>query len=221
MCSSHCRHCCALFLLQLLQPYVDALTELDYNAALLDLGADEMDAVVDKRAESDHKLDMKQLPVEKQTPLDKSKLPKATPGQDYYRGWIVGGLPTTKKMLQAGLLIKVIVSDFAAAKKTAKGSYAFAVGFDANGHIVPFAGMHTIKPESKPTWLEFVEAMKVRECVCACVCVFARMFACVCSRSDRDLYTPTLHTSGLLWGPHRRSRRRAHFRRGQGRRGRL
>jgi len=68
-------------------------------------------------------------------------------------------------MLEAGLLVKVIVSDFAAAKKTASGSYAFAVGFDANGHIVPVAGMHIIKPEAKPTWSEIIVAMKV--CMCA------------------------------------------------------
>jgi hypothetical protein len=134
---------------------------MGYSAKHLELNSTKMDDVVRKRAKSDHADAMKRIPAEERTLFDPSELPSATPGQIFYCGWLVAGIPTSKKMLEEGVLTKVIISDFAHAKKQAVGSYAFAVGLDANGHIVPFAAMHTILPESTDTWTELVKPMKV------------------------------------------------------------
>lgn len=187
---------------QLLRPYIEALNEDGYSAQHLEFDAYQMDEVRLKRAQSDHKVDMKAVPRELRTAFDASELPKATPGEKYYCGWLVSGIPTTKAMLAAGLLVKLIVSDFAHAKKQADGFYAFAVGFDANGHIVPVAAMHTIKPESKDSWEYLIAAMKV------CPRWRARVSVCMYSLTV-DPRSP--NTSGILRPPHRCSRSCAHF----------
>ena len=116
-----------------------------------------MDAVILKRAESDHKQRQKLVPPLAKKKLDPTGLPRAVAGTKYYSGWVLAGLPTSKRMLTAGLLVKVFTADFYHTRGTAHGSYAFIVGQDANNHIIVLAAMHTIFAESKATWVQLIE----------------------------------------------------------------
>ena len=145
---------------KLLRPYIDELCNLGYGADIIQVESDKMNEIVLKNAKGEHKIEMKRIPKEQRAELDTSGLPSAEEDGIYYGGWIVSGFPTSKRMLEAGLIVKVCVSDFAHAKLRAKGSFAFAVGYDANNHIIPFAGMHnTSCTESQEGWTDLLEPM--------------------------------------------------------------
>jgi hypothetical protein len=97
------------------------LERAGYGFVIHEADADEMNAVVVKRAEAEHNLAMKGYPKSKRTDFDvtklKKKLPQAAPGQCFFSGWTLS-LRSTKFMLDNGLLQRVFAADFAAAKGT-------------------------------------------------------------------------------------------------------
>jgi hypothetical protein len=88
-----------------------------YRFTILEVDADEMNRIVDKKAKNDHAILMKKTPKGERTAFNASavKSRRAQPGEVFFKGLTVV-MPTTKKMLQAGKLMPVFSCDFAHAK---------------------------------------------------------------------------------------------------------
>ncbi|KAJ1449354.1 hypothetical protein M885DRAFT_590483 [Pelagophyceae sp. CCMP2097] len=98
---------------------VRELRNAGFGVVLKTCNAAEMNEVIRRKAEADHKLREKGVAAHNKKAFDASalKLPKAKRTEIFLVGWTVT-FPTTKKMLCGGGLKPVIAADFATAKGT-------------------------------------------------------------------------------------------------------
>ena len=146
-------------------PFLESLKAVGYATDTIEITPARMNEEVEKVAKSKFDREQRQRKPEDREVFDLSKidLPKADEGKMYYGGWLISGFPTVKRVLEAGLILKVLCADFAHMKRKAKGNIAFVVGFDADHRVIVFGAMHTIFAESFDSWNDLLEPVKVVE----------------------------------------------------------